>query len=160
MKNILSIIKEEVKEFDFLNYKTDQKEKDSTKPLYEDDFQKQFIIDSLTGDKKISLDSIKVKLTGDWEDKSSDDLTVEYLTNVEYEYGENKSIKFKLSFEGDDIKYNEGGDDRWFNNIDLKNIIVNYFDITGKKIEFVAFKAAPANIKYLFIKKYVGDLFH
>ena len=108
---------------------------------------------------KISLDSVKVKLTGDWEDNSSDDLTVEYITNVTYKLGDS-SIDFKLKFEGDNIKYKANNpDDRWFNNIDLKNIDVDYCDINGKKIKFDAFINAPDNIKYLFVKKYVGDLF-
>ncbi len=160
MANILNIINEEIDSFDFLGHNSSEKESETTKPLHDEDFQKQFIIDSLEGDKKISLDSVKVKLTGDWEDGESDDLTVEYITNVSYKIDDKKTVKFKLKFEGEDIKYKANNpDDRWFNNIDLKNIDVDYYDSTGKKIKFDAFINAPNNIKYLFVKKYVGDLF-
>jgi hypothetical protein len=37
--------------------------------------------------------------------------------------------------------------------------VVKYSDIYGKKLEFKAYESAPENIKTLFKRKYVGNLF-
>ena len=156
---LLDIINEEINEFDFLGHNKRQKENDTLATLNDFDFQKQFIIDSVDNPEKINLNSTKAKITGDWRNNDSKDLTVEYRTIVTYEYYKDEEISFVLNFVGENISYNNGTDDRWFNNIDLSNVVVEYFDSYGKKLDFKAYKAAPDKIKYLFKKKYIGGLF-
>jgi len=159
MKSIISIINEEINEFDFLGNNNRKKENDLLKTLNDFDFQKQFILDSIENPENIYLNSTKAKITGDWRDNQSNDLTVEYRTEVTYTYYKDEEIKFIISFIGEDISYNNTSDNRWFNNIDLKNISVGYYDTYGKKLRFKAYESAPDSIKNLFKRKYVGDLF-
>lgn len=156
---LLDIINEEINEFDFLGHNKRQKETNTLSTLNDMDFQKQFIIDSVDNPSKINLNSTKAKITGDWKNGDSEDLTVEYITEVNYNYNDEDEIEFILSFTGENIAYNNGTDNKWFNNIDLDNVVVEYFDIYGKKLDFKAYKAAPDKIKYLFKKKYIGGLF-
>jgi len=161
--NIKDIIKEEIDGFDFLNHESLSSEKENVQALTNLEFQKQFIIDSLNNPEKINLSSTKVAVSGDWEDSSSTDLDVEYITNVEYKINDEKITKFKLSFIGENMSYDQAINydetDKWFNNVDLSSIDVSMYDLYGKKLKFQAYDAAPEKIKYLFKRKYVGDLF-
>jgi hypothetical protein len=174
--DIITIINEELSDFDFLGNDEYNKEKKDFDLLSNEDFQKQFICDSLLKRK----DKLKIGVTdsgigGNWDTNNPEDisfLTLEYFTEIEYKYDPVKeAIKFTLNFDSDRISVSAGGyydpgnwgryippeGDTWYDSIDWTDINVTLFTINGEKIEFNAFKRAPADIQNLFIREYVED---
>ena len=71
-KNIIRIINEEASNFDFLGNEDYLKEREILDLLQNEEFQKQFICDSLLERKnKIKTDVFESKLGGDWEDENN-----------------------------------------------------------------------------------------
>ena len=181
-KKLIKIINEELSEFDFLGNDARQEEDDVVAILSNEDLQKQFICDTLVRkEQKIKeLGAADAWIGGDWEmgyselDEASQ-LKIEYDLKVEYLYDQAKEpIEFNLEFKSDSITISLGGHydpgnwggtmpdsiepsgEAWFDSINWLDIDVNIFTIdNGDKIEFTAFKKAPWQIKYLFIKEYL-----
>ena len=158
--NILEIINEEISNFDFLNTTKREKEELIVNTLNDVDFQKQFIIDSIQNPSLIKLDLSKARTTGEWKVVGSENLAIEYVTHVTYQYYKDEEIIFMLSFFGRNVSYyDEIKSDYWFNNIDLSNVDVRLYDRFGKSIRFTAYDGASEKIKYLFKRSYLVNLF-
>jgi hypothetical protein len=176
-KDIIRIINEEASGFDFLGNEDYLKEREIIDLLQNEEFQKQFICDSLLERKnKIKTDVFESKIGGDWEDDSQDarNLTLDYFLKVEYKYDlEKEPVKFDLSFYSDNISISKRDDyDKgrlggttdsdiapsgraWFNGFNWMDINVDLNTSEGDEIKFMAFEKAPSKIKMLFIREYV-----
>ena len=174
MKNILKIINEEISKFDFLGSDAQGKEDDINNLLGNEDFQKQFICDSLTKPEKIKIGIYDSKIGGNWEEDSdvASNLSIEYILDIEYKYDLNEeSIKFELNLNSDGVSinkvdnynagnrenYEEPSGNAWFNRFDWSDINVAIFTIDGDEIDFIALKKAPQRIQTLFIRNYVEE---
>ena len=178
-KHLIKIINEEISGFDFLGNEEYVKEEGNVNILQNEDFQKQFICDSLLKRKETvkTLDVVESNFGGDWEKNGY--LTVSYIIELAYKYDVSKEpAKFGLHFKGDRIQYSidsdyepgkwmgtmpdstppSGGD--WFDKINWDDINVEMFSIEegfeGDKIEFKAFEHAPQRIQNLFIRDFLG----
>jgi len=172
-KDFIRIINEEIGEFDFLNNEKYLKEQEIIKILENPEFQKQFIIDSITKMRdKIKFDDFTAQIYNDPEiqDQQHNDLNIEVNTDVVYNYNDNKEpIKFSLNFMGENVNYRTGyehsqGDyhtpsatDVWYENINWFEIEPTLYTMEGDEIKFDAYKKAPNNIKELFIRSYIQD---
>jgi hypothetical protein len=158
-RNIIKAINEEITNFDFLNNEKHEISLDDIRLMENEDFQKQFIVDFLTGksDKYEIIDSIEVNLVGDWENINDSDIDnkigLECNVDLEYSYDINKEpIKFSLLFESDNISVSNG-------DINWDDVNVTLFTPEGDEIKFTAFEKAPDNIRDLFIREFIYDVF-
>ena len=179
--NIINIIKEEVKNFDFLGNDEFLKEQEVIDLLMNEELQKQFICDSLLGrNDKVKivkvLDSI---ITGNWDEPNIDNankLGIDYSLKMAYYYEAGKEpINFDLVFSSDNINIGVGGwsdagrfggtpdtdiepsGEAWFDIFDWLDIDVNLFTTDGDEIKFTAYENAPNNIKVLFIREFTQN---
>ena len=164
-KDIIKLINEE---FDFLNNDQYTKEKETLDLIQNEDFQKQFLIDSIIKREKIKLNVTDARVTGDWQDRESGNLGIEYYTEVEYAYDSDKEpSKFILAFDGTNVAFTtktvgDEGDydtppskDQWFDDIQWTDINVSLNTFDGDEIPFKAYEKAPDKIKNVFIKNYL-----
>lgn len=175
-KTIIDLIKEELEQFDFLSNQERLKEQKDSHILANEDFQKQFIKDSLIPDSnKIKyLGASDVYLSSEWESELNtedvDKITLTYNPTFEYTYDSQKPpIKLQLYFDGNSVpvqlegktdvgdRITPGSAESWFDFIDWNAIDVDLLDEDGNDYEFTAFKKAPRNLQAMFIKEYVGD---
>jgi len=157
-KNIIKAINEEINEFDFLGNDRHEMLMENIQLMENEDFQKQFIVDFLTGksEKYSIIDSIEVKLIGDWkstEVSEESQLGVECSADLEYTYDISKQpINFSLSFESDNISTSDG-------EINWGDVNVTLYTMEGDEIQFTAFESAPDKIRELFIREFISDVF-
>jgi hypothetical protein len=168
-KNIIRIINEEISDFDYLNNDVYTKEKESTDLLINEDFQKQFICDSL-----VSKNNIKTKVT-DARVGGNDEsfLTLEYYLEVEYLYDSTKEpANFILQFNSDKINvdittdssqgdwanYVAPSHDEHYNYIEWSDINTTLSTTDGDEINFIALKHAPHKIQSMFIREYTESI--
>lgn len=171
-KYFIKIINEEVSKFDFLGNEEYLKEQEVANILLNEDFQKQFICDSLLNRIKIKINVVESKIEGNWENDNEDatDLSLNYFLKIEYKYDQEKEpISFDLNFYSDNVSiskvddYDSGSYDieqsgkAWFNNFNWNDIDVDLNTIEGDEIKFLAFEKAPQKIKMLFIREYVEN---
>lgn len=173
-KDFIRIINEEINDFDFLSNELYLKEQENIEILKNPEFQKQFIVDSITKMRdKIKFDDFSAHISNDpdlYSDQHHDDMNLEVDVELQYLYGTAKEpIKFSLFFAGDKIGYHTGyeyerGDywtpssgEAWYNSISWSDIDVNLYTPEGDEIKFIAFEKAPDNIQELFIRSYVED---
>lgn len=181
MKNILNIITEEIKEFDFLGNDQRLKEQKVNELLMNEELQKQFICDALLG-RTDKVKTVKIEdsyLTGNWDETSMEDadrLSLDYSIIVDYLYDSTKPpIRFNVFFYADKIDISVGGwydggywggtmgdaiepsGELWYDGFDWGDIDVNIYNTEGDEIEFKAFKNAPPKIQELFIKHFVQN---
>lgn len=169
-KDILRIIKEEVSDFDFLGNEERSKYVEEISTLKDEEFQKQFICDSLVNrNNNIKQTVGDSSIEGDWAGSSDNDkLNLDYSVNIEYRYDRTKEpIKFILSFFGDNVDYSvedtyepgtyqdEPQSDSWFEYIDWSDIEVQLETHGGDDIKFTALYNAPEKIQNIFIKEYI-----
>lgn len=175
IKNIEKIISEEVKNFDFLNNEQSLKEQEIIDLLSNEDFQKQFICDSINKrNEKIKIIGFDIKsLSGNYDDSEYDDISrisLDYAPKIEYYYDKTKNpIKFDLQFYGDSISVGADGwytsatydqpaeGETWFDYIDWSEIDVNVYTEDGDEIKFTALENAPYEINETFIRHYTED---
>lgn len=174
-KDFIRIINEEITEFDFLSNDKHLKEQEDIQLLENKEFQKQFIIDSITRMRdKIKLDNSDTHISNDPDVRDEDyhnDLMIEANINVEYTYDPSKSpIKFSLSFDGERINYYtdyeyDPGDyytppygETWYTEIAWDEIKVELFTDEGDEIKFTALDEAPNTIYKLFVRAYIEGL--
>lgn len=170
-KNLIKIINEEVSNFDFLGNDKYSKERESVDLLLTEDFQKQFICDSLINKGKISFRIVDSNLKGNYADDTSNEstyLSLEYFLRISYKYDQTKEpVMFDLNFSSDNIDYSKdtsasdngydtapSGED-WFNRFNWKDISVNLNTVEGDDVKFIAFEKAPDKIKMLFVREYI-----
>lgn len=157
-RKIIRIINEEVSKFDYLGNDSYTKETEISSLLETEEFQKQFIIDSIVKPTKIKLSNTYAAVRGDWESRDSGELGVEYDVVVDYTYDVNKEpIKISLGFEGSNVTYRATSKEfsMWFNYIEWSDVTVYLFSMGGDGIKFTAYENAPQNIKDLFIRTYL-----
>jgi len=173
-KDFIKIINEEISNFDFLGNDAQVKEEESYNLLKNEDFQKQFICDSLTNKKNIKTKITDANVGGDWEDgENAKNLSIEYYLDVEYLYDSNKEpAKFTLNFNGSNIRIDidsdydsgnwgnyvapSGGD--YYRYIEWGDIDVSLSTLDGDVIDFIAFRKAPIKIQNLFIREYTENI--
>jgi hypothetical protein len=157
-KDFIRIINEEIGDFDFLNNEKYIKEKEIIELLENQNFQKQFIIDSITKMRdNIQFDDFSTDIYNDpdFEFQQEDNINLKANAELTYTYDpQDDPIKFALVFFGEDIKSHENSDISAL----FTEINVELYTIEGDKIDFIAFKNAPQNIRQLFIKAYIGDI--
>jgi hypothetical protein len=162
-KNIIKTINEEISNYDFLGNEMHEMSIENIRLLENEDFQKQFIIDFLTGksEKYQIVDSIEVKLTGEWENveyhgvdyDERSQLGVECNADLEYTYDISKEpIRFSLSFESDSISITNEG-------VNWDDVNVTLYSNEGDEIKFIALEKAPDKIRELFIREFINDAF-
>jgi hypothetical protein len=174
-KDFIRIINEEITEFDFLSNDKHLKEQEDIQLLENKEFQKQFIIDSITRMRDlIKVDNSDTHISNDPDVQDEDyhnDLMIEANINVEYTYDPSKSpIKFSLSFDGERINYYtdyeyDPGDyhtqpygKTWYTEIAWDDIKVELFTDEGDEINFTALDDAPNTIYKLFVRAYIESL--
>lgn len=180
-KEFIKIINEEISNFDFLGNEAYLKEQESVDLLRNEDFQKQFICDSLlsvSDNRKIERNSkIKIKIIdsavgGNWESDfdTASYITLEYYLEILYKYDQTKEpISFTLNFDSENISIEKSGyydpgtyerapeGEEHISHFNWDDINVTLFTMDGDEIEFTAFKRAPHNIQILFIMEYTKD---
>lgn len=183
MKNFdfRKIINEEISDFNFLGVDDMLKEQEELELLQNEEFQKQFIIDSITNLKgKVKILETETAYMQEPEYDKGDDNTgsdnvfLEYFIKVEYSYNE-APIKFKLDFTGevnlswdgwhDPGKWGgtmadaiEPSGELWIDYIEWDNIQPNLRTMDNDDIEFTAFENAGEKTQELFIRAYVEDI--
>ena len=178
--HIVILIKEELEKFDFLSNDKRLKEQENANLLNNEDFQKQFIIDSITNYKtkiKESNSEASVRGQSDWGGGISSNINdhyqmdIEYYTTIDYLYDSQKPpIKFHLQFIGNNISISlkeevSRGDritpeyrDVYFDYIDWGAINVQIFDENGDEFQFTALEKENKNIQNMFMKTYLKDI--
>lgn len=160
-KVLNKIIKEEISEFDFLGNDAHLKEEEDNDILRNDEFQKQFIVDSLLNKDKIKTNIIDSKVDGNQNDDINNEsrLTIEYKIDVKYEYDKGKEpINFELIFSCDSLTINNAPEgESWFDLFKWHDINVDLLSPAGDEIKFNSFDKAPDKIKSIFNKEYVMD---
>ena len=167
-KEIILLINEEISGFDFLNNEAYLKEQENVDLIQNEDFQKQFLIDSILKREKIKLNVTDARVTGDWENRDSGRFGIEYYAEVSYTYDATKDpTTFILSFDGTDVPFStKGTEDQgdsltapygetWFDYIDWTAIVVGLSTFDGDDIRFTAYEKAPDKIKNIFVREYL-----
>lgn len=178
MKNLVKTINEEISNFDFLGNDEYLKEEENVNLLKNEDFQKQFICDSLINKKNLKIDVYDSRIGGNWEDDfdNANQLSIEYFLKIEYKYDQSKTpIKFDLNFYADKVDIGKTGwsdkgriggttdsdvaqsGEASFNRFDWHDIIVDLYTPDGDEIDFIAYKKAPPKIQILFIREFCQD---
>lgn len=175
------IINEEISDFSFLGIDDMLEEQEEVELLQDEEFQKQFIIDSITNFKgKIKIIETETAYIqepdynrGD-DYSGSDDVSLEYLIKIEYLYNENP-INFAIDFTGEvnlswDGWHDPGkwggtmGDaiepsgELWIDYIEWGDIKPNLRTIDDDDIEFTAFENAGDKTQELFIRAYTENI--
>jgi len=162
-KDFIKIINEEISNFDFLGNNASTKEEEVYDLLRNEDFQKQFICDSLINNKKISTKISDANIGGNWDDEDATNLTIDYFIDIEYKYDPNKEpIEFGIHFYSENISIdiknnndnNEPISDSYYTYINWDDIDVKLFSSRGDQVVFKALSAAPLKIQILFIRNY------
>jgi hypothetical protein len=179
---LIKIINEEIGEFDFLTNEIYLEEQEEVNILQDEEFQKQFIIDSITNFKeKIKIvETESAYLQEPDYDKEedgygSDEVSLEYFIEIEYQH-ENKPIRFKLDFysEGLTISWGssydpgrwggtmadaiESSSETWYTGVDWFDIDPKLYTYNSDEIEFKAFENAGSKTQELFIRAYTEDI--
>lgn len=164
--NLIKLINEQFSNsFDFLGNDKFNKTQENIDRLENNEFQKMFIIDSLSNNRnKIKITNIDdARISGDW---INDDIQSGTLINihvcliVDYKYDSNKdSLTFDLCFAGNGISINKSIEqyNSWLDLINLNDIDVKLIIDDDNEINFTAFKKSPENIKKIFLREYLED---
>jgi len=174
---IKKIIQVEIQNFDFLSNDKYYNDSNIIKLLNDNQFQKQFICDSLIYSKKykkIKVIDDYIYIGGDYyeEPDEASHITIDYETSIEYKYDDtNKPIKFKLYFQSDNVSITKWEHKESYSYgisppdysaglsyVDWNSIDVSLLSDDGDEIEFTEFNKAPNKIKELFIRQYVEDI--
>lgn len=170
-KDFLRLINEEISKFDFLGNDQFLKEEENLDLLKNEDFQKQFICDTLLKRKERvkTTDVVESTFDSNWERNGY--MSIHYIIELAYTYDSLKEpANIGLHFHGDQISYSIDGrdvpgdrwtaprDEAWFSEINWSDIQVELFAVDGgDEIEFKAFDKAPERIKNLFLRDFLGD---
>lgn len=174
-KDFLRIINEEISGFDFLSNEKQLKEDGEMEMLHSEQYQKQFIIDSITNMRnKVKIDTSDSYVSNDPDmhsDGYNNDMSLESNVEVSYQPDPTKQpIKFYVSFSGDRIGYSVGSEydrgdyytapygESWYDGIDWHSIVVELFTDDGDEIKFVALEKAPEKIYELFVRTYIENV--
>ena len=177
-KELIRTINEVISDFDFLGNDKYLKEEENVNLLKNEDFQKQFICDSLLKKNNLKIDVYDARIGGNWEEdfEEANTLSIEYFLKITYVYDPNKEpIKFDLNFYADKVDISTSGwhdpgriggttdsdiapsGEAWFDRFDWRDIAVDLYTPDGDEIDFLAFKKAPPKIQILFIREFCQD---
>jgi hypothetical protein len=164
---LIGIVNEEVSTFSPLNHDKFIKEDEINELINNEEFQKQFIIDSITNKNKIKYNVIEAHLSNEWEEKENGTMEIECYVDVQYTYDATKQpIDLKINFSTDNLSYsiknnaeqgnytNPSSNELWFEYINWADINVDLFDANGDNIKFTALEKSPVNIYNLFVRSY------
>lgn len=172
-KDFYRIINEEISNFDFLGNDQRLKEQESVELIANEQFQKQFIIDSITNmrDKINIINSDAYVTDNDPEVQIEDyhnDLNIDVNVDLTYKRTpQDEPIELGLGFDGQNVSYGTdhhserqtydypGSSETWYTYINWDSIEVNLYTKDGDELKFVAFDNAPRNIQHLFIRSYI-----
>lgn len=164
MKRLISLITEEINNFDFLNNDKRIKENNDINILKTDEFQKQFIIDSIENNdkiKKTAIDTDVNNLFRKYGDIKNNYIDIHIEIGYEYNYDSSKEpALFNINFNGNRVRILDGelNNEEDINNIDWNQISASISSKNGDKIEFRMFRMANDRIKELFLKKNIREL--
>jgi len=173
MKNlsIVNIINEEISNFDFLGNDSYSKQRETSDLIENEDFQNQFILDSINKPEKIKQSVSHATVGGDWQNNESGTLRIEYFTEITYSYDQTKEpVKFTLDFSGYNVSFTathsvDAGDNMtpdykqdWFDFIDWSEIDVTATTPQGDTIEFTALQKQQPQVRDAFFRKYLERL--
>jgi len=177
-RDLIKTINEEISNFDFLGNDQYLKEEENVNMLKNEDFQKQFICDSLINKNNLKKGVSDARIGGNWEEDfdDADYLSIEYFLKIEYKYDQSKEpIKFDLNFYADKVNISTDGwydpgkwagtmpdsippsGEAWFDKFDWRDISVDLYTPDGDEIDFIAFKKAPPKIQTLFIREFCEE---
>jgi hypothetical protein len=167
-KEFIRIINEEISNFDYLNNTKLSEQQDVLTTLQTPEFQKMFILDSISHREKIKEDVIDSRIIDDVSNDTGH-FNVEYISNIEYQY-ENAPIKFQIYFDGHKVRcdlsttitkgsYDVPDDiESFLTSVDWTSINVYLYSANGDEIPFTELEKAPFKIKEMFIKDYLEDI--
>lgn len=157
MKNkvLIKLINEEIEKYDYLNNDARKKEQEFHSVLNNYEFQKQFIVDSISNKNKLNLNTTDIDIKIIEKDRSNY-FSINYDINVEYNFDNNKNpINIILDFYGDDIKYNINGE---FIDAEWNKINIKIYSKFGDQIKFKDLEDKNSKIYKLFVKEYLIDV--
>ena len=171
-KQIIKTINEAISEFDYLNNDKQVIEDEKAQLLGSEDFQKQFIIDSISNRNKIKENVIDSNIEETDNDNSSCHFDIEYISDILYSYDTTKEpISFQLYMNGIkvpcimDNNISRGGDydtpddvSSLISHVEWSDIHVTLYTNEGEEVEFNALSKASAKIKGIFAKQYLYDM--
>lgn len=171
--DIIRIINEELSTYDFLGNDDELKKQEDLALLKNIDFQRQFIIDSITKKDRVKIvGQDPIIMGGNWNGNNDNEgyFTLEYSIEVEYLYDSTKKpIKFGLNFgkQGEEqynyyisgeysdpsVGYSKSGE----YDIEWANISVDIISSEGELIPFIALDKSDVKTQYNFVNKYIGN---
>lgn len=169
--DVIKIIKEEIGEFDFLDNEEYLKEQENVDLLQNEEFQKQFIIDSITNfkEKIKNTDVFEANLGEPNYEEDYDNIVFQYGVTLDYNYV-GTDLRFSLFFETNDLTvswntdkdsgdyYNEPYTKTTFKNVEWGAIVVQLMTEGGDPIPFTAFDNAGTKTQELFVRAYTEDV--
>ena len=169
--DIIKIIKEEIGGFDFLGNEEYLDEQENVDLLQNEEFQKQFIIDSITNfnEKIKNTDVFEANLGEPNYEEDYDNIVFEYGVTLDYNYVGNE-VRFSLFFETNDLTvswnterdqgdyHNEPYTRTTFNSVEWGVIDVQLMTEDGDPIPFTAFDKAGAKTQELFVRAYTENV--
>jgi len=176
--NVIKIIKEEIGGFDFLGNEEYLDEQENVDLLQNEEFQKQFIIDSITNFKeKVEILDIETQYLQEPDysktdnGQGSDTVNLEYFITVKYNYM-GKEVSFKLYFFANNLtiswsSWSNSGDYANFiapegetdlTDIDWGNVEIQLNSMEDDDIDFTAFDKAGGKTQELFIRSYIDGV--
>jgi len=170
-KRIIKAINEVISEFDYLNNDKQVGEDERAQLLGSEDFQKQFIIDSISNRSKIKENVIDSNIK-EMEDNDSCNFDLEYISDIVYAFDPAKEpITFQLYMSGINVPCQmdtntvRSGDydvpddaTSLISHVEWSDIDVTLYTKGGEEIAFVALSKASPKIKGIFAKQYLYDM--
>ena len=164
MRSLLELIKEEVSGFDYLNNDKTNKEKESTEILNDNDFQLNFINDSINNSPEIARYVTNDDLNTFF--RKYGEIKDEYIDaeiTIGYKYGyssDNEPADFKIEFIADKVNILDG---ELNSEEDIENINWLQFNVILKAknnivINFNTFNSISDEKKIQFIKTNIKDI--
>lgn len=148
MEKIFEIINEELNDFDFLGVEERVRNEDNIEFLRKEEFQKQYIIDTLLNPDKINVETLESSID-EIEGESRNRYNFKHKPRIKYTYdSEKQPMEFQLEIVG------SGKIDEEFSD----NFDINLLSTSGEVLEFKAFNKAPKKIKSLFIRENIHEL--
>jgi len=170
-EDVIKIIKEEIGEFDFLGNEEYLEEQERVDLLQNEEFQKQFIVDSITNfnEKIKNTDVFEANLGEPDYDEDYDNIMFEYGVTLDYNYV-GTDVRLSLFFETKDLTvswdtesdrgdyYTEPYSRTTFKDVEWGAIDVQLMTPDGDQIPFIAFDKAGVKTQELFVRAYTEEI--
>jgi hypothetical protein len=170
-KDIIRTINEEISNFDYLNNDKQVSEDEKAQLLASEDFQKQFVIDSISNRNKIKENVIDSNIK-EKNDNDSCNFDLEYISDINYTFDPTKEpVSFQIYMNGVNVKClmdnqsNRSSDydmpdetSSLISHVEWSDIAVSLYTDGGEEVPFTTFEKASPKIKGIFIKQYLYDM--